>query len=118
MSKKAKTIHSAVTRAHEDYTDCIIEAEQKCMGRVLCYGCGAKLKVFAGPGHKLSAKPPQKKLSPADDGRRRAMCADPAPLSKRDKKEMLRIASVLGIKGVSQRSTKKEICAKIREITG
>jgi hypothetical protein len=113
---KVGSIHKkvpAAERAHEVYTDCIIAAEQKCMGQVLCTGCGTKVKVMKGPGNQLSAKSPSRALSPTESSRQRSMCQG-GSLSKREKKELLRIARAVGIVGVSQRNTKADLCGKIR----
>ena len=123
MSSKINTLSSskkdkAAERAHEEYTDCIIMAEKLCMGKVMCQGCGQKVKVkFPGKGKQMgAAKQQQKKLSPQDHMRQRNMC-EASSLSNREKKELVRIANVLGLRGISMRLTKNELCQRIRRVT-
>lgn len=120
MTKKVKTIHNLPDEEamYDRYGTCLAEAEQKCLGKIVCTACGNCMKVHEkikfNEQHKLGGKKTKRELTVQEMGRQRAMCADDNPLAKREKKELIKIAGALGVIGISKRTTKKDLCAKIR----
>ena len=92
-------------KAHEIYTDCVVESEIKCMGKAISSTCPS-LNISKSLGGRPNKFP---ELTATEKSRLMNLCSSRDNLNNFNRDELIRIANLLGIRGIS-RIRKADIC--------